>query len=137
MFIILRLIFLLVFKIFLTLRATRIGCNHNIETKLNIELRITILFSSIILFQTSCRHASTQILGDPTPGGREALVSPRVGLAAHEAAGGGGGRVREDHRADTMQDPIRVPSVLLLVDLAVFLLSFLCFFPFLLGSRPW
>ena len=52
-------------------------------------------------------------MGDPTPGGREALVSPRVGLAAHEAAGGGGGRVREDHRADTMQDPIRVPSVLL------------------------
>ena len=76
-------------------------------------------------------------MGDPTPGGREALVSPRVGLAAHKAAGGGGERVREDHRADTMLDPVRVPSVLLLVDLAVFLLSFLCFFPFLLGSRPW
>ena len=64
-------------------------------------------------------------------------MSPRVGLAAHKAAGGGGGRVGEDRRAETMQDLNHVPSVLLLVDLAVFLLSFLCFFSFLLGSRPW
>ena len=75
-------------------------------------------------------------MGDPTPGGREALVSPRVGHAAREAAGGGGEGVGEDHRAETMQDPNRVPSVLLLVDIAAFLLSFLCFFSFLLGSGP-
>ena len=75
-------------------------------------------------------------MGDPTPGGREALVSPRVGLAAHKAAGGGGEGVGEDHHADTMQDPNRVPSVLLLVDIATFLLSFLCFFSFLLRPRP-
>ena len=75
-------------------------------------------------------------MGDPTPGGREALVSPRVGLAAHEAAGGGGGRVGEDRRAETMQDLNHVPSVLLLVDIAAFLLFFLRFFSFLPGSRP-
>ena len=75
-------------------------------------------------------------MGDPTPGGREALVSPRVGHAAREAAGGGGEGVGEDHRAETMQDPNHVPSVLLLVDIAAFFLSFLCFFSFLLRPRP-
>ena len=43
------------FKIVFNMRATRIGCNNNIETNLNIELRITILFSFILLLQTSCR----------------------------------------------------------------------------------
>ena len=31
-------------------------------------------------------------MGDPAPGRREASVSPRLRLAAHEAAGGGEGR---------------------------------------------
>ena len=42
-------------------------------------------------------------MGDPAPGRREASVSPRVGLAAHEAAGGGGGGgFGGDPHAETM-----------------------------------
>ena len=45
-------------------------------------------------------------MGDPAPGRREASVSPRLGLAAHEAAGGGGGRgvFGGDLSAATMQE---------------------------------
>ena len=74
--------------------------------------------------------------GDPAPGRHEVPVSPKEGFAAHEAAGGGGGRVGEDRRAETMQDLNHVPSVLLLVDITAFLLFFLRFFSFLPGSRP-
>ena len=44
-------------------------------------------------------------MGDPAPGRREASVSPRLRLAAHEAAGGGEGRgvFGGDLYAETMQ----------------------------------
>ena len=45
-------------------------------------------------------------MGDPAPGRREASVSPRLRLAAHEAAGGGEGRgvFGGDLYAETMQE---------------------------------
>ena len=84
--------------------ATRLGCIYNIETKFYDELRITkiVFFHHFLL--DSLHAILYQVLGDPAPGRREASVSPRLGLAAHEAAGGGGGGVfGGDLHAETMQ----------------------------------
>ena len=78
---------------------------YNIETKLDDELRITNIIFFIRFFSIPWMQFLYHYVGDPASGRREASVSPRLRLAAHEATGGGEGRgvFGGDLYAETMQ----------------------------------